>query len=180
MTIPEKLREAVEAVGGRHSPVARREIIRYFKQHFPEVAEGSILPADHCINLVRGRKWDRDMGLPSEHYFLHSPRPGYYEIYDPVKHGPPGKWLESCGYSIDQRSRSTPTDPPPRRRWDLRICEAPNAVGQRPNEGERTGKLTIQELWHCGDEAKWREAWDYSWSLSKPERVPLEKKMETL
>lgn len=86
MTVREKLRVAVEVLGGRQRPVSRAEIVAYFREHFSEVAEGSILPADYCVNLRPGRSWDLRRGFADQTYFLYSVGRGLYQIYDPLAH----------------------------------------------------------------------------------------------
>jgi hypothetical protein len=158
MTVREKLKEAVEALGGRHRPVRTREIVAYFREHFPEVAESGILPADHCINLVGGRRWDREMGLPRNFYFLHRTEPGKYEIYDPSKHGPPEKWLGDVPGNQARASR----------------------VATRVSTGSTGCIPGIAELWGCLDEGKWKAALDHYWDLVKPQNRALEEEMNTL
>ena len=73
-TIREMIHEAVLALGGSRHEVSRRQIIRYIRERYPHVPEGSILPADYCRNTRTGRH------VPPRYRFLWQTRRSWYRM----------------------------------------------------------------------------------------------------
>ena len=55
------------------------ELVEKMGEDYPGVAEGSILPADYCVNKIS------NAGLSDDEYFLYWIDRGLYRIFDPQR-----------------------------------------------------------------------------------------------